>query len=166
MSKIRRSAHPLQLQSRLLSEVAETCWCCTLKRIIYIQHAYYPPPLSLSPSRHRVLSVIKTRLLYLDCCIISQFTFLPGSLGVLYTWYGIIYYVELYVGNYNNMLISIPVLPILYVRILIREPCAYMRGNNYSTVGVNEQKDMVNSGVRGTKDKNLRSGCIGKLRVL
>ena len=32
-----------------------------------------------------------------------------------------------------------------------------MRGNNYSTVGVNEQKDMVNSGVRGKKERNLRT---------
>ena len=31
-----------------------------------------------------------------------------------------------------------------------------MRGNNYSTVGVNEQKDMVNSGVRGRNKVNLR----------
>jgi hypothetical protein len=31
-----------------------------------------------------------------------------------------------------------------------------MRGNNYSTVGVNEQKDMVNSGVRDRKKRNLR----------
>ena len=40
-----------------------------------------------------------------------------------------------------------------------------MRGNNYSTVGVNEQKDMVNSGVRGTKDMNLRSRWIGNLLI-
>ena len=32
-----------------------------------------------------------------------------------------------------------------------------MRVRSYSTVGVVEQKDMVNSGVRGTKDKNLRT---------
>ena len=32
-----------------------------------------------------------------------------------------------------------------------------MRVNSYSTVDVIEQKDMVNSGVRGTKDKNLRT---------
>jgi hypothetical protein len=57
------------------------------------------------------------------------------------------------------VLISIPVL-----RKNTGTMCIlYMRGNNYSTVGVNEQKDMVNSGVRGTKDKNLRSRCIGKL---
>ena len=29
--------------------------------------------------------------------------------------------------------------------------------DNYSTVGVNEQKDMVNSGVRGRKKVNLRN---------
>ena len=28
--------------------------------------------------------------------------------------------------------------------------------NSYSTVGVNEQKDMVNSGVRDRKKRNLR----------
>jgi hypothetical protein len=32
-----------------------------------------------------------------------------------------------------------------------------VRGNNYSTVGVNEQKDMVNSGARGRKKVNLRN---------
>ena len=32
-----------------------------------------------------------------------------------------------------------------------------MRGNNYSTVGVIEQKDMVNLGVRGRKKVNLRN---------
>ena len=31
-----------------------------------------------------------------------------------------------------------------------------MRGNNYSTVGVNEQKDVVNSGVGNRKKRNLR----------
>ena len=31
-----------------------------------------------------------------------------------------------------------------------------MRVNSYSTVGVIEQKDMVNSGVRGRKKMNLR----------
>jgi hypothetical protein len=36
-------------------------------------------------------------------------------------------------------------------------------GNNYSTVGANEQKDVVNSGVGGTKDRNLRSRWIGNL---
>ena len=30
--------------------------------------------------------------------------------------------------------------------------------NSYSTVGVNEQKDMVNSGVRGTKGMDLDRG--------
>ena len=33
--------------------------------------------------------------------------------------------------------------------------CIYAR-NSYSTVGVNEQKDMVNSGVRDRKKGNLR----------
>jgi len=33
--------------------------------------------------------------------------------------------------------------------------CIYAR-NNYSTVGVIEQKDMVNSGVRGRNKVNLR----------
>ena len=37
--------------------------------------------------------------------------------------------------------------------------CVY----SYSTVDVIKQRNMVNSGVRGTKDKNLRSRCIGKL---
>jgi hypothetical protein len=37
--------------------------------------------------------------------------------------------------------------------------CVY----NYSVVDVIKQRNMVNSGVRGTKDKNLRSRCIGKL---
>jgi hypothetical protein len=34
---------------------------------------------------------------------------------------------------------------------------------SYSTVDVIKQRNMVNSGARGTKDKNLRSRCIGKL---
>ena len=37
--------------------------------------------------------------------------------------------------------------------------CVY----SYSTVDVIKQRDMVNSGVGGTKDRNLRSRCIGKL---
>ena len=37
--------------------------------------------------------------------------------------------------------------------------CVY----SYSIVDVIKQRNMVNSGVRGTKDKNLRSRCIGKL---
>jgi hypothetical protein len=37
--------------------------------------------------------------------------------------------------------------------------CVY----SYSVVDVIKQRNMVNSGVRGTKDKNLRSRCIGKL---
>jgi hypothetical protein len=37
--------------------------------------------------------------------------------------------------------------------------CVY----SYSTVDMIKQRNMVNSGVRGTKDKNLRSRCIGKL---
>jgi hypothetical protein len=32
--------------------------------------------------------------------------------------------------------------------------------SSYSKVGPIEQRYMVNSGVRGTKDRNLRSGCI------
>jgi hypothetical protein len=34
---------------------------------------------------------------------------------------------------------------------------------SYSTVDVIKQRDMVNSGVGGTKSRNLRSRCIGKL---
>jgi hypothetical protein len=43
-----------------------------------------------------------------------------------------------------------------------------MRVRSYRTVGVVEQKDMVNSGVRGTKDKNLRIevGCIIEVSYL
>ena len=37
--------------------------------------------------------------------------------------------------------------------------CVY----SYSVVDAIKQRNMVNSGVRGTKDKNLRSRCIGKL---
>jgi hypothetical protein len=37
--------------------------------------------------------------------------------------------------------------------------CVY----SYSTVDVSKQRNMVNSGARGAKDKNLRSRCIGKL---
>ena len=48
---------------------------------------------------------------------------------------------------------------------------AYEYGNHvhiiflysYSTVDEIKQRDMVNSGVKGTKDRNLRSRCIGKL---
>jgi hypothetical protein len=50
------------------------------------------------------------------------------------------------------MLVSTPVL--LYV--LIREPCAYMCVSSYSKVGAVEQRYVVNSGARGTKDRNLR----------
>jgi hypothetical protein len=35
-----------------------------------------------------------------------------------------------------------------------QESCAHMRVNSYSAVGVIEQKDVVNSGARGTKDRN------------
>jgi hypothetical protein len=40
-----------------------------------------------------------------------------------------------------------------------------MRGNNYSTVGVNEQKDMVNSGVRdrNRKKRNPRPEVYSKV---
>jgi hypothetical protein len=38
-----------------------------------------------------------------------------------------------------------------------------MRGNNYSTVGVNEQKDMVNSGVRDREKRNLRPEVYSKV---
>jgi hypothetical protein len=37
--------------------------------------------------------------------------------------------------------------------------CVY----SYSIVDVIKQRNMVNSGVKGTKEKNLRSRCIGKL---
>jgi hypothetical protein len=40
--------------------------------------------------------------------------------------------------------------------------CAYT-ATVYSTVGVIEQKDMVNSGVRGVKGRNLRSRWSGIL---
>ena len=53
-------------------------------------------------------------------------------------------------NGYNHMLISIPVL-----RMNTGTMCIYAR-NNYSTVGVIEQKDMVNSGVRGRNKVNLR----------
>ena len=60
--------------------------------------------------------------------------------------------------NGHKLLISIPVLRVntgtMYVHI-----CVY----SYSIVDVTKQRNMVNSGVRGTKDKNLRSRCIGKL---
>ena len=35
--------------------------------------------------------------------------------------------------------------------------------HSYSTVDEIKQRDVVNSGVRGTKDKNLRSRCVGEL---
>ena len=44
------------------------------------------------------------------------------------------------------LLISIPVLR-------MNEPCAYMRVNSYSKVDAVEQRFMVNSGVRGTKEE-------------
>ena len=39
----------------------------------------------------------------------------------------------------------------------------YMRVNSYSTVGVIEQKDMVNSGVRGRKKMDLRPEVYSKV---
>jgi len=58
-----------------------------------------------------------------------------------------------------GVLISIPVL-----RMNTGTICIYVRKQlQYSEVGAIEQRYMVNSGVRGTKDKNLRSRCIGKL---
>jgi hypothetical protein len=39
----------------------------------------------------------------------------------------------------------------------------HVRVYSYSIVDVIKQRNVVNSGVRGTKDKNLRSRCIGKL---
>jgi hypothetical protein len=40
----------------------------------------------------------------------------------------------------------------------MREPFACVRASSYSKVDAAEQRDMVNSGVRGTKDRNLRTG--------
>ena len=56
------------------------------------------------------------------------------------------------------MLISIPVL---------RMNAATVSSYLYSKVGAVEQKDMVNSGARGTKDRNLRTevGCTVKAYV-
>ena len=55
-------------------------------------------------------------------------------------------------------MISIPVLRVntgtMYVRM-----CVY----SYSAVDEIKQRNVVNSGVRGTKDKNLRSRYVGKL---
>ena len=41
-----------------------------------------------------------------------------------------------------------------------------MRVSSYSKVGAKEQRYMVNSGVRGTKEENLRSRCIGKTTLI
>jgi hypothetical protein len=41
-----------------------------------------------------------------------------------------------------------------------------MRVSSYSKVGAKEQRYMINSGVRGTKEKNLRSRCIGKTTLI
>jgi hypothetical protein len=38
-----------------------------------------------------------------------------------------------------------------------------MRRNNYSAVGMNEQKDMVNSGVGDRKKRNLRPEVYSKV---
>jgi hypothetical protein len=52
----------------------------------------------------------------------------------------------------------------------IREPCAYIYVcvSSYSKVDAVEQKDMVNSGMRGTKERNLRTevGCRSTVPII
>jgi hypothetical protein len=76
--------------------------------------------------------------------------------------YGLLFYIII-ISNSNQkrtsmearcvLLISIPVLRMN----IIREPCAYMCVSSYSKVGAVEQRYMVNSGMRGTKNNHLRT---------